>query len=70
MRFRSVFQRRRTWVLLLAALATATAAAPAFGVSSTYPGKPFGFVTDFAVCEEAPAAYAGERNAILSSFRP
>ena len=70
MRFRSAFQRRRTWILLLAALTTATAAALAFGVSSTYPGKPFGFVTDFAVCEEALATYAGERSAILNSFRP
>ena len=39
-------------------------------VSSTYPGKPFGFVTDFAVCEEVLAAYTAERETILSGFRP
>ncbi len=39
-------------------------------VSSTFPSKPFGFVTDFAVCEEVLDAYAAERDSILSSFRP
>lgn len=39
-------------------------------ISSSFPSKPFGFVTDFAVCEEVLAAYGAEREAILASFRP
>ena len=39
-------------------------------ISSSFPGKPFGFVTDFAICEEALADYGAEREAILNSFRP
>jgi len=39
-------------------------------ISSSFPSKPFGFVTDFAICEEVLAAYGAEREAILDSFRP
>ncbi len=40
------------------------------GISSNFPDKPFGFVTDFAICEEALATYTTERETILSTFRP
>ena len=39
-------------------------------ISSSFPSKPFGFVTDFAVCEDVLASYGGERERILSTFRP
>ncbi len=39
-------------------------------ISSTHPDKPFGFVTSGAICQEAQAMYAAERDTILSSFRP
>ena len=39
-------------------------------MSSDFPGKPFGFVTDFAVCEDVLATYSAERETILASFRP
>ena len=39
-------------------------------VSSSYPSKPFGFITDFAVCEDVLTEYAGERESILNTFRP
>ncbi len=40
------------------------------GISSSFPSKPFGFVTDFAICEEVLATYSRERETILNSFRP
>ena len=40
------------------------------GISSSFPSKPFGFVTDFAICGEVLAAYGAEREGILDSFRP
>lgn len=40
------------------------------GISSNFPSKPFGFVTDFAICEEVLATYSAERETILSTFRP
>ena len=39
-------------------------------ISSSHPEKPFGFVTDFAVCEDVLTEYAGERESILNTFRP
>ena len=39
-------------------------------ISSSFPDKPFGFVTDFAVCEEVLATYGAERESILATFRP
>ena len=39
-------------------------------ISSSHPEKPFGFVTDFAVCEDVLIEYAGERESILNTFRP
>ena len=39
-------------------------------MSSSYPSKPFGFVTDFAVCEDVLAQYGTERESILRTFRP
>ena len=40
------------------------------GISSNFPDKPFGFVTDFAVCEKVFATYGSERETILATFRP
>ncbi len=39
-------------------------------ISSSHPEKPFGFVTDFAVCEDVLARYGTERESILRTFRP
>ncbi len=39
-------------------------------VSSSFPNKPYGFVTTNAVCEEVLAAYSAERETMLNSFRP
>ena len=39
------------------------------GIASSFPGKPFGFVTDFAVCEEVSATCGAEREAILATIR-
>ena len=39
-------------------------------ISSSFPSKPYGFVTTGAVCEEVLATYSTERETILSSFRP
>ena len=39
-------------------------------ISTSHPSKPFGFVTDFAVCEDVLDQYSAERESILSTFRP
>ncbi len=39
-------------------------------ISSTFPNNPFGFIADFAVCEDVLDQYSGERESILSTFRP
>ena len=39
-------------------------------VSSSYPNKPYGFVTTGAVCEEVLPTYGNERNNVIYSFRP
>ena len=39
-------------------------------VSSSYPGKPIGFVTGNGICEDSLAMYDAERQAMLNSFRP
>ena len=39
-------------------------------VSSSFPNKPYGFVTAGAVCEEVLPAYGNERNNVIYSFRP
>ena len=39
-------------------------------ISSSYPSKPFGFITDFAVCEHVLTQYSTERESILRTFRP
>ena len=39
-------------------------------ISSSFPSKPFGFVTDFAICEEVLTTYGTERETILRTFRP
>ena len=39
-------------------------------VSSSFPDKPYGFVTTGAVCEEVLPAYGNERNNVIYSFRP
>ena len=39
-------------------------------ISSSHPEKPFGFVTDFAVCEDVLAQYGTERESILATFKP
>ena len=39
-------------------------------ISSSHPEKPFGFMTDFAVCEDVLTEHGAERISILNSFRP
>ncbi|GEM_PF-1860705 len=39
-------------------------------VSSSYPGKPIGFVTGAGVCELHLSTHSGERDTMLNSFRP
>ena len=39
-------------------------------VSSSYPGKPIGFVTGNGICEDSLATYSAEREAMLNSFQP
>ena len=39
-------------------------------ISSSHPSKPFGFVTDFAVCEDVLNQYNAERESILATFKP
>ncbi len=39
-------------------------------ISSSFPNKPYGFITTGAICEEVLPTYTAERNTILYSFRP
>lgn len=39
-------------------------------ISSNHPSKPFGFMADFAVCEDVLTEYGAERESILRTFRP
>ena len=39
-------------------------------ISSSFPGRPFGFVTSYNACEEVLATYSTERDTMLTSFRP
>ena len=39
-------------------------------ISSSFPGRPFGFVTSYNACEEVLATYSTERDTMLNSFRP
>ena len=40
------------------------------GISSFFPGKPYGFGTISAICEDSLATYSAERETLLNSFRP
>ena len=40
------------------------------GISSSFPGKPYGFGTISAICEDSLATYSAERETLLNSFRP
>lgn len=39
-------------------------------ISPSHPSKPFGFITDFSVCENVLSQYGAERESILRTFRP
>ena len=40
------------------------------GISSSFPGKPYGFGTFSGICEDSLATYSAERETLLNSFRP
>ena len=40
------------------------------GVSSSFPNKPYGFVTGSGICEDSLGTYSTERQTMLNSFRP
>lgn len=40
------------------------------GISSSFPGKPYGFRTISGICEDSLATYSAERETLLNSFRP
>ena len=39
-------------------------------VSSSFPSKPYGFITESYICEQSLATYSAERQMMLNSFRP
>ena len=39
-------------------------------ISSAFPSKPYGFITEGVICEQSLATYSAERNRMLNSFRP